>query len=193
MMLDVTKEMTIDGYLAFVSLPENEGKYFELNHGEILEMTPPTTIHSYIVTTLSYFLYGFVLNHDLGFVFGDNTGYALSQWRLVIPDVSFVAKGRLNHPLPDLIPVAPDLAVEVISPSNTHREMTNKIEDYLEHGTKMVWVVYPEDKVIDVIRKTDDGGSYKRRYGGNDSLSGEDVIPNFSVAVAKIFPQQNEA
>ncbi|HRF97602.1 MAG TPA: Uma2 family endonuclease, partial [Aggregatilineales bacterium] len=184
-----TKEITIDDYLVFVSLPENDGKYFELNHGEIVEMTPPATIHSYIVTRLTHFLYSFVEINDLGFVFGDNTGYALSKWRLVLPDVSFVMKNHLNFPLPDLISVPPDLAVEVISPSNTHREMTNKIEDYLTYGTKMVWVVYPEDKVVDVIRKTEDGGSYKRRYGVNDTLSGEDVIPNFTLSIGKIFPK----
>ncbi|MDX2078135.1 MAG: Uma2 family endonuclease [bacterium] len=187
-MLDVTKMMTIDEYMVFVSLPENDDKYFELNHGEIVEMAPPATIHSYIVMRLSKSLCNFVDENDLGFVFGDNTGYVLSKWRLVLPDVSFVAKGRLNFPLPDLISVAPDLAVEVISPSNTHREMTNKMEDYLTYGTKMVWFVYPEDKVVDVIRKTEDGGSYKRRYGVNDTLTGEDVIPNFSLPVVKIFP-----
>jgi Uma2 family endonuclease len=189
-MLDTTKMMTIEEYLVFANLPENDGKYFELNNGEIIEMTPPATTHNYIVTRLVYLIYGFVEDNDLGFVFGDNNGYALSQWRLVIPDVSFVQKGKLDFPLPQIIPFAPDLAIEVISPSNTHREIANKIEDYLNYGTQMVWVVYPEDTVIDVIRSTGDGKTLKKRYGINDTVSGEDVLPNFSLPVAKIFPPQ---
>jgi Uma2 family endonuclease len=182
--------ITIDEYLVFASLPENDGKYFELNNGEIIEMTPPATTHNYIVMRLSNNLYNFVEANDLGFVFGDNNGYALSQWRLVIPHVSFVQKGKLDFPLPQIIPFAPDLAVEVISPSNTHREIAHKIEDYLNYGTKMVWVVYPEDNVIDAIRSKGDGKTLKQRYSIHDMLSGEDVLPNFTVPVAKIFPPQ---
>lgn len=189
-MLDTTKMMTIDDYLVFVSLPENDGKYFELNNGEIVEMTPPATTHNYIVMRLSNSLYNFVEANDLGFVFGDNNGYALSKWRLVMPDVSFVQKGKLDFPLPAIVPFAPDLAVEVISPSNTHREMTNKIEDYLTYGTKMVWIVYPEEKVVDVIRSIGDNETHKRRYGINDTILGGDVLPNFTLPVAKIFPPQ---
>jgi Uma2 family endonuclease len=188
-MLDVTKEITIDEYMVFVSLPENDGKYFELNHGEILEMTPPATIHSYVVMRVSNNLCNFVDENDLGFVFGDNTGYALSKWRLVLPDVSFVTKERLKHPLPDLIPFAPDLAVEVISPSNTVTEMNQKIEDYFKYGTKIVWLIYPETKTVDVWHSLADGTLTKHKFEIQDSLSGEDVIPNFSLPVAKIFPK----
>jgi len=189
-MLDTTKTMTIDDYLAFVSLPENADKYFELNNGEIIEMTPPATVHNYIVMRVSNSLYNFVEAHDLGFVFGDNTGYALSKWRLVMPDVSFISKSRLTFPLPQIIPSAPDLAIEVISPSNTIIEMNQKIEDYLIHGTKIVWVIYPETQTVDVWHQLEDKTLTKNKFGIQDTLSGEDVLPNFTLPVAKIFPPQ---
>ncbi|MDX2078134.1 MAG: Uma2 family endonuclease [bacterium] len=189
MMLDVTKMMTVDEYMVFVSLPENDDKYFELNHGEIVEMTPPSALHVRITGIIFAYLFNYAEPQNLGFVFGDNCGYILSKWRLVIPDVSFVAKGRLSEPLPHLLPLAPDLAVEVISPSNTITEMNQKIEDYFKYGTKIVWLVYPEIKTVDVWHQLEDGTLTKHKFEIQDTLSGEDVLPNFTLPVAKIFPQ----
>lgn len=189
-MLDTTKMMTLEDYLAFVSLPENADKYFELNNGEIIEMPSPATTHNYIVMRVSNSLYNFVEAHDLGFVFGDNTSYALSKWRVVIPDISFVQKERLNFPLPPLISFAPDLAIEVISPSNTITEMNQKIEDYLAYGTKIVWIIYPDTQTVDVWHQLEDKTLTKNKFGIQDTLSGEDVLPNFRLPVAKIFPPQ---
>ncbi|MCU0480043.1 MAG: Uma2 family endonuclease [Anaerolineae bacterium] len=188
-MLDTTKMTTIDEYLVFASLPENDGKYFELNNGEIIEMTPPTSRHVRVAGYIFAYLLGYIESNDLGIVFADNCGYLLSKRRLVIPDASFVSKGRIEEPTPNIIPLAPDLAVEVVSPSNTHLEMTNKIEDYLNYGTKMVWIVYPEEKVVDVIRKLEDGGKYIKRYTINDTILGEDVIPDLIFPVVRMFPK----
>jgi len=108
----------------------------------------------------------------------------------LIPDMSFISKSRLITPLPYISPIAPDLAVEIISPSNTHREIRGKIEAYLAHGTQLVWIVYPEDKAVDVWRAMPDGSLSKRTFGINDTLYGESILPNFTLPIRDIFTDE---
>lgn len=84
--------------------------------------------------------------------------------------------------------LAPDLAVEVVSPSNRKREMLDKVESYLASGTKLVWLVYPTIKVGDVYRLNDDGSINIRKITVDGTLDGEDVLPGFSLRVSAIFP-----
>ena len=93
------------------------------------------------------------------------------------PDVSFIRKGRLPG---DAIPkgwvkIAPDLAVEVISPNDTAEDLEEKLEDYQKAGVPLVWVIYPERRMARVFRQ----GSPPVVLGEDDELSGEDVIPGF--------------
>ncbi len=104
--------------------------------------------------------------------------------------MSFISKSRLITPLPYISPIAPDLAVEIISPSNTHREIRGKIEAYLAHGTQLVWIVYPEDKAVDVWRAMPDGSLSKRTFGINDTLYGESILPNFTLPIRDIFTDE---
>jgi Uma2 family endonuclease len=83
-------------------------------------------------------------------------------------------------------PVAPDLAVEVVSPDE---DIFKKAREYLHAGTHMVWAVYADEKVVYVMRLDSDGSIRSVPYGVNDTLDGSDVLPGFILPVSEIFPQ----
>ncbi len=161
-------------------------KRFELIDGVIVEMPAPSPLHAYISDEIFVAVRAFVRLHNLGHVFSDSVSYTLSDTIELIPDVSFVSYAR-QPDLPQRFMIAPDLAVEVVSPSNRPREMLDKVERYLRYGSRFVWLVYPEKKIVDVYRLAEDGSIVLRSYGINDTLDGGDVLPGFTLAVKEIF------
>ena len=105
-----------------------------------------------------------------------------------IPDVAFFAWERLpgrklpDEPIPELVP---DLAVEVLSATNTPREMARKLKEYFFAGVKLVWIIDPKLQVIDVYTDPDQF----TQIGGEQSLEGGAVLPGFTLAVSDIFSQ----
>ncbi len=101
------------------------------------------------------------------------------------PDVSFVSRERIPA---DGVPegfwnIAPDLTVEVVSPSERPDDVQDKVIDYLTAGTRIVWVIYPRTKTVTVYRSLQN----IRVLTTNDTLSGEDVVPGFSCQVSDLF------
>jgi Uma2 family endonuclease len=103
------------------------------------------------------------------------------------PDVSFVKEERMTAELFEtgFLPIAPDLAAEVISPGDLAHEVAEKIEEYLQAGVSLVWVVEPELRIVDVYRKS----GVNNRLHETDDLLGEDVLPGFCCKVAELFPK----
>jgi Uma2 family endonuclease len=184
------RTLTSDEFYEFVRLPENDLKTFELIDGVVYEMPSPSPTHGYIVLEIASALHVFVRPRKLGFVFADNNDFALSEGVVLKPDVTFVSKARLAS-LPHRLQVAPDIAVEVISPSNTPYDMQHKIEAYFRHGVRLFWGVYPLERVVRVITPNADGTYTTRMLTENDMLTGGDVLPGFSVAVRDLFPPQD--
>ncbi len=179
---------TVDDLREIENLPGNEDKWFELIKGVIYEVARAKPLHNAIINLVSTPLSSHVIAHDLGQVFGDGQNYFLSSTDEFIPDVSFVSKQRYPT-LPDEFHDAPDLAVEVLSPSNTHDEMMYKIRSYLRYGSRLVWVVHPQRKIVDVHRLDSAGNLVTQQLDINGTLDGEDVLPGFTLAVRDIFPE----
>ena len=99
------------------------------------------------------------------------------------PDVAFVREDRLDFDGTRFAPLAPDLAVEVLSPSNTVSEIHDKVLDYLEAGTRLVWVVDPASRTVTVYRSRDE----IRLLRADDEIDGADVLPGFHRRVAELF------
>jgi hypothetical protein len=126
---------------------------------------------------------------DLGTLEAGSPRYILVEVRM--PDVSFIRWDSVDdpqiieNPAGAFLEVPPDLAVEVLSPSNTRREMEIKLQEYANAGVKLVWYVDPERKEVDVYLK----GNPKRKktLGVDNTLDGGDVLPGFTVKVAKLF------
>lgn len=164
----------------------SRGDNFELVKGELIEMTPPGGIHGDVASELVVLLRSFVKQHQLGKVLTE-TGFRLTSTPDTVrsPDVSFITTTKLpSTGLPDgYVNSAPDLAVEVVSPGDTASEIQNKVQDYLAYGTQVVWVVYPQQRLV--VAYYPDGTARTLREA--DTLSDEAVIPGFSCRVSDIF------
>lgn len=184
------KRSTLDDLRAIENLPENSNKYFELLNGEIYEVATPKPLHNAIVAAIVGFIFMYLRTHPIGRIFGDATSYTLPNGDELIPDASFVSKERVSLPFPDKFFLAPDLAIEVMSPSNRGRELLDKAESYLQSGARLVWIVYPDNQVVDVCHLGEDGELKIRKIDLNGTLDGEDVLPDFKLAVKDIFPTE---
>ena len=117
----------------------------------------------------------------------DSTLRMASADRIRLPDVCFFLKSRLPNGVlpPERVPtLAPDLAVEVLSESNTRREMAQKLRDYFDSGTRLVWFVDLRTRTVAVYHKA---GEPTRVLTETDALDGEDVLPGFALPVAEVF------
>jgi Uma2 family endonuclease len=143
--------------------------------------------HGEIAAELAGFVGAHVSEMRQGRVFAAETGFILAQDPPTVrgPDLAFVAHGRLPAGrLPEgYVPLAPDLAAEVASPSNCWTDIAAKVRDYLDAGTKLVWIVDPPVLAVTVHRP----GRSPAVLGKHDFLSGEDVLPGFLVRVSSLF------
>ncbi len=169
------------------TLPENAEKRFELINGVIYEVPYPSPTHNLIIGNIYSPLRAFVKANKPGYVFTDTVKYSLPNGDDFAPDVSYLSQERAPVPLPKAFNIAPDMAVEVASPSNRERELLDKAESLLESGTQFVWIVYPNTQVVDVCHLSPDGGMISYKLGVDDTLDGEGVLPGFKLDVGEIF------
>jgi Uma2 family endonuclease len=128
----------------------------------------------------------FVERHRLGVVLGPDGFLELTEEQVRAPDISFISRTRLiNGKLPKKrIPrLVPDLAVEVLSDSNTPKEMTRKRRECFAQGTQLVWVVDPKSKTVEVFTSP----AHSTILGVGQMLDGGNVLPGFKLKVSKIF------
>ncbi len=128
-----------------------------------------------------------VEQHELGAVFGAETGFVLARDpdTVLAPDVAFVRTDRLPAvAVPGFFPGPPDLAVEVLSPSDSAAEAARKARSWVAHGTRLVWIVDPVARSVAVHRPRAD----VRVLGVDDMLTGGQVVRGFRVTVSDLFP-----
>ncbi len=162
----------------------SRGERYELIEGELVEVSPGRRLHAVIQLRIGSRLLAFVDEHDLGIV-GTEEGFILQSNpdTVLAPDVSFVSRARLTPESPGWSRVPPDLAVEVVSPSNSQPEIDRKVCIYLSGGVKVVWIVYPERKSI-VIHEPEKSPQI---LSGDQSLEGGTVLPGFALPLSLLF------
>lgn len=165
----------------------DEGMRHELVRGELRTMSPADANHGYLAMRIAASLYGYVAEHRLGQVFAAETGFNLTSNPDTVraPDVAFINRTRLEQTnIPTgYWPGAPDLVVEVISPSDTYADVEDKVYDWLEAGTLLVIVVNPRKQAVKVYRSA----QQVRLLAGNEVLDGADVVPGWALPVSEIF------
>lgn len=173
---------TIEQFEAFVQDRNNEDQIFEFIGGEIFEV-PSNPYSSFIGAIILTALMNFVMPRKLGYVTGEMGGYQVHGERYA-PDLAFISKEKQSRLVRNgYNPNPPDLAVEVVSPTDKERKLTVKVGNYLAAGT-VVWVVYPETQEVEIYapaQKVD-------VIGIDGKLEGRDHLEGFSLAVADIFP-----
>jgi Uma2 family endonuclease len=163
----------------------------ELVDGEVVETAPVGGIHGEVTGRIYRKLAEHVERRGGGKVVVGDVGFVVrlpnDPQRVRAPDVAFVSLEKLPAgELPrGFLPGAPDLAVEVLSPSDNPIDIQQKVRDYLEARTRQVWAVAPEAKSLTVYRA--DGSA--RLLREHESLDGEDVLPGLSIPAAELFPQ----
>ena len=160
------------------------GEFFELVDGRLVERKM-STWSSYVACLMAHLLNSFCREHGLGWVFPEGTSFQCfpaHPGRVRKPDVSFIRAQRLSLAQATAqghCPVAPDLAVEVISPNDTAYEIDEKVREYLDAGVPLVWVVNPEQRTVSIHRPSGPGAILRE----NDEINGENVIPGFRCRV----------
>lgn len=160
-----------------------DGRKYERVDGEI-RVSPAGARHGAVIVRLTLALGGHVARRALGHVFDSSTGF---RWpgrkrdapdNVRSPDLSFVIAGRFpDESLPvDFVNLAPDLAVEVLSPSDRRGDVLEKVGEYFDAGTRLVWVIDPERRTAAAYRSLTD----VHAIATDGSLDGEEVVPGFS-------------
>jgi Uma2 family endonuclease len=170
-----------------LEVQRKEGLLCELVDGVLVEK-PVGTRESAIACLIVFYLRQFLVGKSLGTVLGADGMLRLFPNLVRIPDVSFLTwesfPGR-RLPSDAIALAAPDLAVEVLSPSNTTGEMEQKRREYFAAGTRLVWIVDPATRTIDVY----DSLEHHRRLDRSSTLDGGTVLPGFSLAVSSVFAE----
>jgi Uma2 family endonuclease len=158
----------------------------ELIYGELVMMSPAGFGHGEIALRIGRFLGNFVEDHDLGVVLAAETGFLVERAPDLVRalDASFVRKDRLPKTAwHKFFPGVPDLAVEVISPDDTKREIAEKVNMWLAHGTTSAWVADPVAMTLTIHR----AGQKPIRLTVKDEINEEPALPGFALPVARIF------
>lgn len=164
-----------------------DGFRYELVEGKLRKMAPAGNVHGYIAANFLGSLQRHVRTGELGRVYAAETGFRLSSDPDTVraPDVAFVSRTRIEAAgeIAGYWPGAPDLAVEVLSPSDTHAEVTEKSLAWLEAGCRLVLAVDPSQRTVTAYRSRQDIRILTR----DDTIDGADVVPGFALAVSDLF------
>lgn len=179
----------VDELWELYALPENEQKRMEIHDGVLVEMSGPGGRHGQLAVILGSSLYGFAEARGLGVVTVE-TGYHPhdSRYTLLLPDVAFISRERAPDPFPEkFVPLMPDLAVEIRSPSDSLRELRDKAKLYLQHGTELVWIVLPAQSAVEIHRPQSAGRPRQETLESGGVLSGDDILPGFELELTRLF------
>ena len=171
-----SESITLDEFLT------NDYESYEYIKGRLVPMSISTMEHGVISANIIILLNNYVRQHQLGQVYTAGTTFQIGKSGRN-PDVAFVSQARIPENIRQASPIPPDLAVEVVSPSDKFYDVQEKVLEYLDAGTRMVWVIELIAKTVTVYRSPND----IKTLTVNDTLTGEDVIEGFQCAVAEIF------
>lgn len=163
---------------------ERDKRLCELVDGTLVEK-PMGYEEGLIEAVIIAILDSFVRAHKFGVVGSASTTMRILPNAVRLPDVAFISAARhaARDPNAAVPAIAPDLAVEVLSETNTRKEMALKLDEYFEAGTRLVWYVDPRTKTVDVYTST----TAVTRLTEADTITGGDVLPGFSANVAEFF------
>ena len=176
------QDIPAHGTMTMEEFLENDIEGYEYVKGELVPMAAAAIVHGEIGSNIHLLLGLYVRENKLGRLYSLETTFKLGD-RVVKPDIAFVSIERLSEDKFKGFPDAPDLAIEIVSPTDKHYNVTEKALAYLEAGTRLVWVIEPIAKTVMVYRSPTDF----TLLSCEDTLTGEDVVEGFSCPVAQLF------
>ena len=187
-----TRLYTVDDVWEMLCQPGSDQGY-ELIDGELIEMAPTNSVHSWLAPEISGYIRAFAKPRKLGFSLSEG-GFSASgdEHLLLAPDLAFVRSERMPIPFPKpFFDFMPDLAVEIISPGNSTAELRRKARIFLSNGTSLVWIIDPQSRSAEVWRINDGGDTETESFGVNGVLRGEDVLPGFALPMRELLPPES--
>ena len=170
------------GKMSVEEFLKNDVEGYEYVKGEFVPMPPAAILHGKISVSVIRHLDLHVYQNQLGYVYTAETSFRVGE-RLLKPAVAFISTARVPADETKGSPVPPDLAIEVVSPTDSQWDVSNKVQAYLDAGTRMVWVLDAVLKTVAVYRPYE----AFRLLQCDDTLTGEDVVKGFSCEVARFF------
>ncbi|HYM13121.1 MAG TPA: Uma2 family endonuclease [Bryobacterales bacterium] len=177
---------TLMTFEQYADLPEQEGVFRELDEGRVIETSHRSLLHGAVQANVAHILGNHLDQTGADFILTQNAGFLLGPDTDRAPDVSLVRKSTLagrEVVKGGSLRGAPDLAVEVVSPTDMAEDLDRKTEQYLRAGTTAVWIVYPETKHVIIHRRSGEA----RRVGPGQSLEEPELLPGLRIAVDQIF------
>jgi Uma2 family endonuclease len=140
---------------------------------------------SVLAIAIGRWLKDYLKDRNLGIVAGESGMLRILRTRIRIPDVSFIRWERLPRDREPVPAVSPDLAVEVLSESNTEQEMRNKLDEYFAGGTRLAWIIDPRTRTARIYHAPAEYASIDE----SGSLTGGDVLPGFELRLQDLFAE----
>ena len=181
-----TRPITADEFYDFVHRPENRDRVFELERGEIVEMSRPGKLHGFVCANVVIILGLFARQRKKGYVCSNDTGVVVENDPDTVrgPDVMFYEDADRYEDLEKKFgKTPPRLAVEVLSPNDRIGKVNRRVKEQLEFGTGLVWVVDPESRNVTVYQ----AGKEYSVFEEADEITGADVLPDLRCKVAEFF------
>jgi Uma2 family endonuclease len=179
-----TKTLITAEEFAHIPEPEDESVRMELDEGEVITMPPAGIEHGFDGSNILQLVGAHVRKYRLGRVYNADTGFRLNATTVRAPDVAFVRKERLAEVHQGVFGNgAPDLAVEVFSPSDSVRQLMRKVKQYFAAGCHTVWIVYPARREVNVL----EASGADRLLRESDTIDAPELLPGFSVSVGEFF------
>ena len=175
-LMPLETDMTLEEFL------ESDLEGYEYVKGELIPMPPTSGEHGDISSNIQWYLYSHVRENQLGRVYTSDTGFKIGD-RFLIPDIAFVSTERLPDDRRKAFSIPPDLAVEIVSPTDVLFRVFEKALTYLNGGMQLVWVIEPVAKTVTVYRSETDIKLLTRE----DTLTDEEVVEGFSCKVSQLF------
>ncbi len=178
----VERKLTTADFDTFLAKPENADRLFELINGEIVEKVP-TQRHGVISVNITTPLKLDIKRRGSGRVSVESRHQLPNDPdNARLPDISYYADASQLSISRGAVPTMPDLAIEIKSPEDSYTTLRDKAGYYLANGTKVVWLVYPEKRAVEVLTLDDFEFFYE-----DDMIEGGDLLPGFSLPVREIF------
>ena len=185
--------MTVDlkhlTYADYLSLPEMKARYSIID-GELVMAASPTPDHQTVQLGLAVILAPFVREHRLGRMFVAPLDIVIRRdpLRTRQPDLMFISNARRYIIGQQVIEGGPDLVIEILSPSNTRRELEEKLQDYEAIGVREAWIIAPQGRTVEVLQLSPEGIARSGLYGLGDTIVSH-VLLDLRLTVAEIFPE----
>jgi Uma2 family endonuclease len=186
-----TKRLTADEFFDFVHRPDNAGKSFELERGEVIELPPPMKPHGLVCGNVARILGNYAAARKDGYVCSNDTGLIVEKHPDTVRgmDLCYYIDDQTLDTMPRKYSDAPPrLVVEVRSPTDREKKIMRRLEEYLRLGVPMVWLVDPEDRFVTVHEP----GKIHQVLDEADELTGGAVLPDFRCRVSEFFARPGQ-